>query len=120
MLNEPSRRPISHIAWCPEISEERKANTIQEPRYIATNSYDNIIRIYDRGLDVSTRTSTPMKVLHKLKGHKNKHWPIKSSFYAGPSRQTHRTREWRVGSYDDLGFNLAEAPQTDPIPVAAE
>ncbi|ORZ36991.1 WD40-repeat-containing domain protein [Catenaria anguillulae PL171] len=50
----------------------------EEPRYMAVNSYDNVIRVYDRGF-APPRSQT--RLMHSLKGHKNKNWPIKSAFY---------------------------------------
>ena len=50
----------------------------EEPQLLAVNSYDNIIRIYDRA------HSNPMasyNLLYTLKGYINKNWPIKSSFF---------------------------------------
>ncbi|KAJ3365224.1 hypothetical protein GGF32_009729 [Allomyces javanicus] len=42
VLNEPSRKPISHLAVS-------KMEDDDEPRYMGVNSYDNVIRVYDRG-----------------------------------------------------------------------
>lgn len=50
----------------------------EEPRYLAVNSYDNVVRIYDR------QTPNTPKVVQALKGYKNKNWPIKSSFFCFP------------------------------------
>ncbi|KAJ3094124.1 hypothetical protein HK100_006263, partial [Physocladia obscura] len=50
----------------------------EEPRYVAVNSYDNVMRVYDRGF--SPPEQLP-RMVHALKGHKNKNWPIKSSFF---------------------------------------
>ncbi|KNE67635.1 hypothetical protein AMAG_19641 [Allomyces macrogynus ATCC 38327] len=73
VLNEPSRKPISHLAVS-------KMEDDDEPRYMGVNSYDNVIRVYDRGY-APPRSQT--RLLHSLKGHKNKNWPIKSAFYNG-------------------------------------
>lgn len=70
-----------------------------EPRYMAVNSYDNgkssqqkanimkkvlndgiVLRVYDRGMDPP---KSDTRLVHALKGFKNKNWPIKSSFYCG-------------------------------------
>ncbi|KAI8800555.1 WD40-repeat-containing domain protein, partial [Cladochytrium replicatum] len=71
--SSPTGSPISHLAMCyttPSMDED--------PRFLAANSYDNVIRVYDRGFQ-------PPKFSYRqtdaLKGHKNKNWPIKSSFY---------------------------------------
>ncbi|KAI9219150.1 WD40-repeat-containing domain protein [Blastocladiella britannica] len=73
VLNEAGKRPISHLAVA-------GAGLSDEPRYMAVNSYDNVIRVYDRGF-APPRTHT--RLMHSLKGHKNKNWPIKSAFYNG-------------------------------------
>ncbi|KAI8836990.1 WD40-repeat-containing domain protein [Chytriomyces cf. hyalinus JEL632] len=90
VLNDQTRKPISHIAVCP------MANAEEEPRYLGINSYDNVMRVYDRGLQPP---ETVPRMIHALKGHKNKNWPIKSSF--------HRLKEGlsmpkRASSHDEL------------------
>lgn len=75
VLNDSSRKPISHITTCRQNADE------EEPRYLAVNSYDNVLRVYDRGLDPP---KSNMRLMHSLVGHKNKNWPIKSAFYQGP------------------------------------
>ncbi len=117
--NESACRPITHITST-YLHRGRKL--------LATNSYDNILRVYDRGIllqsyrkaspepqphatendtsDVEKhnsegRASTSLNGLHDqsnanisspppsfpcayaLTGHRNKNWPIKSSFYCG-------------------------------------
>ncbi|KAG0261786.1 hypothetical protein BG011_000688 [Mortierella polycephala] len=84
ILNEPTKKPISHIA----VSKQRgllggaDLAEAEEPesRWLAANSYDNVIRVYDRGFEPPT--SMP-RLIHSLKGYKNKHWPIKSAFFHG-------------------------------------
>ena len=53
-------------------------NQDQEPRIFAVNSYDNVMRVYDRGTGFSLNS---FELMHALKGYKNKNWPIRSSFY---------------------------------------
>ncbi|KAI9343244.1 WD40-repeat-containing domain protein [Obelidium mucronatum] len=115
VLNEPTRKPISHISVCPMTNAE------EEPRYIGINSYDNVMRVYDRGLNPP---DNPPRMVHALKGHKNKNWPIKSSFHrlkdGGSSTK-------RTGSTDDLyskGESLFDVPDStdkcsDPIMLLA-
>lgn len=74
-------------------------NDYDEPRYMAVNSYDNcklcnradlsdyvsytvhlVLRVYDRGMDPPKSDN---RLVHTLKGFKNKNWPIRSSFYCG-------------------------------------
>ncbi|KAI1314381.1 hypothetical protein EDD11_002246 [Mortierella claussenii] len=84
ILNEPTKKPISHIA----ISKQRGSldgvslaeNEEPESRWLAVNSYDNVIRVYDRGFEPPT---TIPRLIHSLKGYRNKHWPIKSAFFHG-------------------------------------
>ncbi len=71
-MNENTKKPISHIAVCPSDQPN------EEPRYIAVNSYDNVMRVYDRGLNLP---SISYNLVHALKGYKNKNWPIRSCFY---------------------------------------
>jgi hypothetical protein len=39
-----------------------------------------VMRVYDRGF---SPPKTAPRLLHALKGYKNKNWPIKSAFYHG-------------------------------------
>jgi hypothetical protein len=41
-----------------------------------------VIRVYDRG--ATSQSVASMRLIHALKGYKNKNWPIRSSFYQGP------------------------------------
>ncbi|KAJ3102985.1 hypothetical protein HDU96_009441 [Phlyctochytrium bullatum] len=70
--NEPTRKPISHIAVCPSHDER------DEDRYLGVNCYDNVLRVYDRGISLP---QTQQRVIQSFRGYKNKNWPIKSSFY---------------------------------------
>ncbi|KAI8835344.1 quinon protein alcohol dehydrogenase-like superfamily [Chytridium lagenaria] len=72
LLNESTRKPISHIAACPTHSSD------DESRYFGVNGYDNVLRVYDRGL---SPPQTQQRLIQSFRGYKNKNWPIKSSFY---------------------------------------
>ncbi|KAF9974600.1 hypothetical protein BGZ65_008648, partial [Modicella reniformis] len=80
ILNESTKKPISHIA----VSKQRGSmdgvdladTEEQESRWLAVN----IIRVYDRGFEPPT---TIPRLIHSLKGYRNKHWPIKSAFFHG-------------------------------------
>ncbi|KAF9306884.1 hypothetical protein BGZ74_002385 [Mortierella antarctica] len=83
ILNEPTKKPIANIA----VSKQRGSDGINfaeteepESRWLAVNSYDNVIRVYDRGFEPPT---TMPRLIHSLKGYRNKHWPIKSAFFHG-------------------------------------
>ncbi|KAI9146104.1 WD40-repeat-containing domain protein [Paraphysoderma sedebokerense] len=91
LLNEPTKKPISHIAMCRGAQDED-----DEPRFMAVNSYDNVIRVYDRGF---SPPKTSARLLHALKGYKNKNWPIKSAAYQGKDFTLSNFR--RPASHDD-------------------
>eukprot|EP00936_MAST-01D_sp_MAST-1D-sp1_P002546 g2546.t1 len=52
-----------------------------EGRYLAVNSFDNMVRVYDRRGHHTHKQ--PLQLRHTLTGHTNKNWPIRSSFYRG-------------------------------------
>ncbi|KAI8646785.1 WD40-repeat-containing domain protein [Parasitella parasitica] len=81
-LNDPSKMPITHISIGRRSTDasRRAIDDYDEPRYMALNSYDNLLRVYDRGMDPP---KSELRLVHSLKGFKNKNWPIKSSFYCG-------------------------------------
>ncbi|KAF9201115.1 hypothetical protein BGZ49_008655 [Haplosporangium sp. Z 27] len=102
ILNEPTKKPISHIA----VSEQRGSvaeNEEPESRWLAVNSYDNVIRVYDRGFEPPT---TMPRLIHSLKGYRNKHWPIKSAFFHGKEyiagATTRRSGKVRGADGDDV------------------
>ncbi|KAJ3223005.1 hypothetical protein HK099_001620 [Clydaea vesicula] len=66
-----------------------------EARYVGVNSYDNVMRIYDRGF---LHPNSIYRVTNTLKGYKNKNWPIKSSFFYS----TEGLKIKRSGSHDDI------------------
>ncbi|KAJ1566178.1 hypothetical protein HK096_011003 [Nowakowskiella sp. JEL0078] len=105
--NSQSKTPISHIALCYSSTEE------EEPRMLAVNSYDNVMRVYERGF---TAPKYNYKVLHALKGHKNKNWPIKSSFYY--SRDPLFSK--RHVSHDDLYASSDVSGEVEPEVVEKE
>lgn len=83
--NDEAGRPITHITSCGE--------------YLSVNSYDDILRVYThdsllkaigsedgRDGNGSGTGNDPLKKLtsvHSFQGHRNKNWPIKSSFFFG-------------------------------------
>ncbi|GAA5816702.1 hypothetical protein MFLAVUS_010234 [Mucor flavus] len=81
-LNDPSKMPITYISVGRRSTDasRRAIDDYDEPRYMALNSYDNLLRVYDRGMDPP---KSDLRLAHSLKGFKNKNWPIKSSFYCG-------------------------------------
>ena len=75
-LNDPNHHSISCISVCYANYDDME----DEPRYMAVNSYDDVLRVYDRGW---TPLRTPLTLLHALHGPSNRNWPVKSSFYNG-------------------------------------
>lgn len=73
-------RPISHVGLSPE-SEELRAG-----RYVTVNSYDNVLRVFDRGAS----EGDPCELIQAFEGHVNRNWPIRSSLFIG--RNFHRAR----------------------------
>jgi COMPASS component SWD3 len=72
LLNENSNKPISHISCCPGEDEDYKI--------MAVNSYDNVMRVYERTMNATSVIN--YKLMHALKGYKNRNWPIRSSFFS--------------------------------------
>lgn len=68
LTNDASHHPISHL------------NSTEEGQFLAVNSYDNVLRVYDRDPKFS---SSNMELVGFMTGHKNKNWPIKSAFFTG-------------------------------------
>ncbi|KAF9538498.1 hypothetical protein EC957_006701 [Mortierella hygrophila] len=113
ILNEPTKKPISHLA----ISKQRGsldgvslAETEEpESRWLAVNSYDNVIRVYDRGFEPPT---TIPRLVYSLKGYRNKHWPIKSAFFHGKDyiagAAGRRTGKVRGGDGDEAASTISD------------
>ncbi|KAF9140128.1 hypothetical protein BGX30_006993 [Mortierella sp. GBA39] len=113
ILNEPTKKPISHLA----ISKQRGsldgvslAETEEpESRWLAVNSYDNVIRVYDRGFEPPT---TMPRLVYSLKGYRNKHWPIKSAFFHGKDyiagAAGRRTGKVRGGDGDEAASTISD------------
>jgi len=78
-------KPISHIQISSRANEEDV-----ESRYMAVNSYDNILRVYDRG---TFPPKSKLDLLHSLKGHRNQNYPIKSSFFHGKDHISLKSRQ---------------------------
>ncbi|KAI8049073.1 WD40-repeat-containing domain protein [Syncephalis plumigaleata] len=67
--------PISHVTTC-----RSAADRDEDAPYLAVNSYDNVIRFYKRNQEPD---GVNLRLLHSLKGCKNKNWPIRSSLFEG-------------------------------------
>lgn len=70
-LNETTNKPISHISML-------SSTETDEYKLLAVNSYENVMRVYERTL---SSNNLSYKLMHALKGYKNRNWPIRSSFY---------------------------------------
>ncbi|KAG0226957.1 hypothetical protein BGW42_003277 [Actinomortierella wolfii] len=113
VLNEPTRKPISHITVSKQRGGEssRGGNTFiegeeLESRWLAVNSYDNVIRVYDRGFEPPTKMP---RLVHALKGYRNNHWPIKSAFFHG--------KDYIAGANPRrIGKSRGE-DEVDPVPI---
>lgn len=80
--NDPNHHAISHIHASPPV-DGRSGD--EDGRFLAANSYDNMLRVYDRRskLISSSIGHDQMQLSFFVTGHKNKNWPIKSSFFRG-------------------------------------
>ncbi|GBC03140.1 hypothetical protein RclHR1_00050048 [Rhizophagus clarus] len=101
-LNESTKKPISYVAV-----SKRSLGSDEEPRYMAVNSYDNVIRIYDRGIEPP---KTQLTLIHVLKGYKNRGWPIRSSYFFGKDYQYSAQR---------LTYDIYDNSQIDSADYAA-
>ncbi|KAM9988215.1 hypothetical protein ACTFIZ_003560 [Dictyostelium cf. discoideum] len=82
----PENRPISGITMSSRSGGGSAVGGEDDGRFLAVNSYDNVIRVYDRSkvsIVSHPYSLAPMSLIHSLTGHKNKNWPIKSSIYVG-------------------------------------
>lgn len=62
--NEAERRPITHVHANPPVEGE------DEGRLLAVNSYDNYLRVYDRGERLLGASPSALKTVHILRGAK--------------------------------------------------
>lgn len=87
--NGEQGKPISHIEIsAPLDSHERADGGLDERRHVAVNSYDNVLRVYERFQ--AGALPGRLELMHALKGHHNKNWPIRSSWFIG--HNFHRVR----------------------------
>ncbi|KDO29858.1 hypothetical protein SPRG_19737 [Saprolegnia parasitica CBS 223.65] len=114
-LNDDGHHAISHVHASPA-GDGRGGD--EDGRYLAVNSYDNLLRVYDRGSKLISNTQgvDPMQLSYFVAGHKNKNWPIKSSFFRGegntyklslPSNRFPK-RKLTDGDNEDLGYQDRE------------
>ncbi|KAJ2224995.1 hypothetical protein GGF40_002415 [Coemansia sp. RSA 1286] len=94
---DTQRRAISHIS----VVKNDKSGT----EYMAVNSYDNVVRVYDRVDDPSVPTP---RVIHELRGIRSRNWPIKNAFFDPQVAQ-----EKLMGLYDDDYYELDTRSQSE-------
>ncbi|KAJ2549475.1 hypothetical protein EV175_004437, partial [Coemansia sp. RSA 1933] len=91
LVNSSSQsHAISHIS----VVKNEKSGT----EYMAANSYDNVLRVYDRVDDPSVPTP---RAIHELRGIRSRNWPIKNAFFDPLVAQ-----EQLLGLYNDDYFEL--------------
>lgn len=85
-----SNLAVSHV-HCSDPSQGDK-----EGRFISVNSYDDVLRVYRRGISLHHDSlSVPQcDLVHAVEGHSVRHYPVKSAFYEGPDYQIGST--WSV------------------------
>ncbi|KAI3659585.1 hypothetical protein MP638_002033 [Amoeboaphelidium occidentale] len=67
-----TKSPISSFSFV------RTSLDQEEHRFMAVNSYDNVVRVYDRGDDIAPNAC---RLLYEVKGPHLKNWPIKNAFF---------------------------------------
>ncbi|KAJ1864028.1 hypothetical protein LPJ78_003636 [Coemansia sp. RSA 989] len=88
---------VSHIS----VVRNEKSGT----EFMAASSYDNVLRVYDRVDDPSVPTP---RVIHELRGIRNRNWPIKNAFLDPRVAQ-----EQLLGPYDDDYYELDMRSQSE-------
>ena len=123
--NEDANRPISCITASPQNSSIQGEDA--DGRLLAVNSYDNVLRVYDRGTSLQRTMRSapsgiekgarkrealhdPLSLVRAYKGHSNKNWPIRSSFFRGPDH-SYTTSLRKRG--DDGDVMDSDAPSVD-------
>ncbi|OQR91882.1 hypothetical protein ACHHYP_04260 [Achlya hypogyna] len=114
-LNDDGHHAISHLHASPSLAGRQGD---EGGRYLAVNSYDNLLRVYDRGSKLirNTQGVDPMQLSYFVAGHKSKNWPIKSSFFRGEGNAYKLTlpsnrfpqRKLTDGDGEELGYQDRE------------
>ncbi|KAJ1799315.1 hypothetical protein LPJ59_001922 [Coemansia sp. RSA 2399] len=98
LVNSSSQsHAISHIS----VVKNEKSGT----EYMAANSYDNVLRVYDRVDDPSVPTP---RAIHELRGIRSRNWPIKNAFFDPLVAQ-----EQLLGLYNDDYYELDTRLQSE-------
>lgn len=77
VMNEEFGRPISHIALSPGLPISSAEAYDDNARCLAVNSYDNVLRVYDRTDD----QPPSLKRVQALTGQTAKNWPVRCAFF---------------------------------------
>lgn len=78
VANDGGHKPISHI------TVSRGQSYFDEGRFLAVNSYDSVLRVYDRG---SLPPKGGLTFARSVHGHSVLSWPIRSNFFHGAEHQ---------------------------------
>ncbi|KAL6074290.1 WD domain G-beta repeat [Balamuthia mandrillaris] len=124
MENGSTHKPISHLHVSPPMSSFHN-NEDEEGRFLAVNSFDNVLRVYDRQGGLSdlfspsepqrlSQESKPFRLVCSLTAHKNKNWPIRSSFFVGKdymavSKRTEKGDKRERGPHESLLLSTGSA-----------
>ncbi|KAJ1639084.1 WD40-repeat-containing domain protein [Pavlovales sp. CCMP2436] len=111
--NGEQGKPISHIEISAPLDgdgldsattremQRMSGSALDDGRFVAVNSYDNVLRMYERAHPPGA--GRPMELLHALKGHHNKNWPIRSSWYVGKNFRRSRPLPRRTTPHEGGG-----------------
>jgi len=83
LQNDKHNKPISHC----HISVK---GTYGEAKYLAVNSFDNVLRVYEFG---ANGQPLDLQLKHSVTGHINANWPIRSSFFYGKESKENAYRD---------------------------
>lgn len=89
MLNDPNGSAITHIHDSPPVGADGQG------RFMAVNSYDDYLRVYDRGSLVLRSDVNEPKLAQTLYGPSSRNLPIKSSFFLGADYRPPRAKASR-------------------------
>jgi WD40 repeat protein len=109
MYNDPERRPITHVHSSPAAAVDDNG------RCLAVNSYDNYLRVYDRGAFLIGSKTAALRPLHALRGVVNRNWPIKSSFFVGADYRPPRAVARREPVVRRAGGTLMNSPSNKSL-----
>mmetsp|Transcript_51957 Transcript_51957/g.86397 ORF Transcript_51957/g.86397 Transcript_51957/m.86397 type:complete len:524 (-) Transcript_51957:174-1745(-) len=119
--NDDSSRPISYLH-----TSSPYPLSLDEGRYLGVNSYDNVVRVYDRGFiqrsqnlnrGSTSNSKSQLTLMHAVTGLRNKNWPIRSSFFHGHEHKT--GIRWRGDSSQQQSQHLRRGNSNDDDPPSS-